>query len=304
MNKISSVIFGCRFNTYEFITSLDKSRYNIEKIITISKKVSKINKVSGYFDLSKLPKNLSKKIVLSKNYSIRLNKLNILISKNKYDLGFSVGWQRIIPTEILNKFKYGVYGMHCSKYKLPNGRGRSPINWSLIEGSTFLYCNIFKYNKNIDDGDLVYSEKIYFSDSEDINTIQQKLCYVFSNFVNHNKNFFKFKKKQKKIKKIVYFKKRSEEDGLINLSKFNAEKLHNFIRAQTKPYPGAYIIHKNKQYRLFKSNYFKYKMNKKFERKIVKIYLDGSFLIYLKNYLIHILDHEIPIKVLIKMNKL
>ena len=244
------------------------------------------------------------KILSSENYSLNLNKLNILKSKNKYDLGFSVGWQRIIPPEILNKFKYGVYGMHCSKYKLPNGRGRSPINWSIIEGSLFLYCNIFKYNKNIDDGDLVYSEKIFFSESENINTIQQKLCFVFNNFVNQNKYFLKNKKKQKKTKKIIFFKKRVAEDGLINLNKLNAEKLHNFIRAQAKPYPGAYIIYKDKKYRLNKSNYFKCKMNKKYEKKIVKVFLDGSFLIYLKHYLIHILDHEIPIKVLHKINKL
>lgn len=304
MNKISSVIFGCRFNTCEFINSLDKKKYNIEKIITISKKTAKLNKVSGYYDLGKLPNNLNRKIISSSNYSLKLNKSNILKSKRKYDLGFSVGWQRIIPTEILNKFKYGVYGMHCSKYKLPNGRGRSPINWSIIKGSTYLYCNIFKYNKNIDDGDLVYFEKLFFSENEDINTIQQKLSFVFSNFVNIKKDFYKNKKKQKKTKNIIYFKKRSSRDGEINLYKFTAKKLHNFIRAQTTPYPGAYIVFKNKKYRLYKSSYFKFKMHKKNERKIVKIYLDGSFLIYLKNYLIHILDHEIPRKVLQNMKNL
>lgn len=217
MNKISSVIFGCRFNTCEFINSLDKKKYNIEKIITISKKTAKLNKVSGYYDLGKLPNNLNRKIISSSNYSLKLNKSNILKSKRKYDLGFSVGWQRIIPTEILNKFKYGVYGMHCSKYKLPNGRGRSPINWSIIKGSTYLYCNIFKYNKNIDDGDLVYFEKLFFSENEDINTIQQKLSFVFSNFVNIKKDFYKNKKKQKKTKNIIYFKKRSSRDGEIRI---------------------------------------------------------------------------------------
>ena len=45
-------------------------------------------------------------------------------------------------------------------------------------------------------------------------------------------------------------------------------------------------------------------MNKKFEKKIVQIFYDGSFLIYLKNYLIHILDHEIPKKILAKIKEL
>ena len=65
----------------------------------------------------------------------------------------------------------------------------------------------------------IYSEKIYFSESENINTIQQKLCFVFNNFVNQNKYFFKNKQKQKNY----FFKKRVAEDGLINLNKLNAE---------------------------------------------------------------------------------
>ena len=304
MSKFSTIIFGCRSNSFDFIKSLNRKKYKIEKIITISRKVAEKNKVSGYCDLSNLPRVISKKILLSKNYSLGLNKDNILDFKKKYEVGFSIGWQRIIPEQILRKFKYGVFGMHCSKFKLPDGRGRSPINWSLIKGSNYIYCNIFQYNKDIDDGDLVYTKKIFFSQNEDINTIQQKLCFIFSNFINENNFFLKKKLKQKKQKKIIYFKKRMAKDGLIKIANFNAEELHNFIRAQTRPYPGAYIIFKDKKYRLYKSNYFYYKMHKKFEKKIVQIFYDGSFLIYLKNYLIHILDHEIPKKILAKIKEL
>ena len=304
MNKISTVIFGCRFNTFDFISSLDKSKYNLDKIVTISKKIAKKNKVSGFYDLSKLSEKISKKIILSKNYSLNLNKNNILESKRKFDIGISIGWQRLIPKEILKQFNYGVYGMHCSMYKFPDGRGRSPINWSLIKGSNYLYCNIFQYNQDVDDGDLVFSKKISFLENEDINTIQQKLCFVFLNFINSNENFFKKKVKQKKAKKIIFFKKRDEKDGLINLKNFNAKKLHNFIRAQTTPYPGAHIIYRKKKYKILRSNYFKFKMNQKFENKIVQIYLDGSFLIYLKNHIIHILNHEIPKKILSSIKQL
>ena len=62
MDKISTIIFGCRFNTLDFISSIDKSKYYLEKIVTISQKTAKKNKVSGYCNLSKFSKKILKKL--------------------------------------------------------------------------------------------------------------------------------------------------------------------------------------------------------------------------------------------------
>lgn len=48
------------------------------------------------------------------------------------------------------------------------------------------------------------------------------------------------------------FPQRSPEDGLINWTK-SSQELHNFIRAQTKPYPGAFTFWKGEKLTIWES---------------------------------------------------
>ena len=43
------------------------------------------------------------------------------------------------------------------------------------------------------------------------------------------------------VTEIKIYPQRKPEDGEINVN-WSADKIHNFIRAQTKPYPGAFFI--------------------------------------------------------------
>ena len=45
----------------------------------------------------------------------------------------------------------------------------------------------------------------------------------------------------------MYFKHRKPEDGLIDWNNFDSKKTFNFVRALTKPYPGAFSLKKNKE---------------------------------------------------------
>ena len=174
------VIFGCRYNTLDFIKSLNESKFDIRLIVSISPSVAKKNNVSGYCDLKKI-RGIKSKVIYSSKYNLQ-NKLIEFFEKKKHYLGFSIGWQRIIPNQILNSFKAGIFGMHCSHLALPSGKGRSPIIWSIIKGHEKLYVQIFKYSKDFDEGPLVYREKIKILKHEDIEVIQKKLSLIFSSF--------------------------------------------------------------------------------------------------------------------------
>jgi methionyl-tRNA formyltransferase len=52
---------------------------------------------------------------------------------------------------------------------------------------------------------------------------------------------------------VTYAKKRREADGEINWNK-PAREVHNFVRAQSKPYPGAYFKFQEKVFRVYSSN--------------------------------------------------
>ena len=123
----------------------------IDLLITIDKKMAKKNSVSGYYDLTNFAKKNKIKIYHLKNYSINNSDLKYL-SKLKYNIGLAYGWQRIIKTEVLDLFESGVYGLHGSYLKLPNGAGRSPFNWSLRKDKKYIYQNIFRYTDQFDRG--------------------------------------------------------------------------------------------------------------------------------------------------------
>ena len=77
-------------------------------------------------------------------------------NNNEFEMGISYGWQRLIPQYILDRFETGVFGTHASPLGLPYGKGRSPLNWSIIRGFNQVYFNLFKYVAKADSG-MMYS---------------------------------------------------------------------------------------------------------------------------------------------------
>jgi methionyl-tRNA formyltransferase len=289
------VIFGCRYNTLDFIKSLNKSKFDIKLIISISPSVAKKNNVSGYCNLKKITE-IKSKVIHSSKYNLQ-NDLIEFFKKKKYFLGFSIGWQRIIPDQILNSFRAGVLGMHCSYLPLPSGKGRSPIIWSIIKGHEKLYVQIFKYVKDFDEGPLVYREKIKILKYEDIDVIQKKLSLIFSSFANeYNFDAIKFLKK-KKQNKLVYFPKRDQNSGKIYLSNYEARSFCDFVRAQAKPYPCAFISYKNFKFKIYEANIFmndkKIQLNKNIK---FHIFSDNTFIFRLKNEYVYVKRHNIKNK--------
>ena len=298
MKKLNVVVFGCRFNTLDFLNFLDKKKFVIKKIITINSAVANKNKVSGYINLSSF-KEYKKKILISDRYDLKDQRITNYFKNKKIDLGISIGWQRIVPLNILDSFKRGVLGMHCSYLKLPNGKGRSPINWTIIKGYKYLFVHIFKYTAKFDEGPILFRKKILIHNDENIFSIQQKLSIIFSVFINNlkYKNLKNFIKKNKYLNKIIYFKKRTEDSGLIELKKHTVQSLCNFVRAQTHPYPGAYFFYKNKKYPIWsaKEIMLPYKFLK---NDSIFIFNDLTFVFKIKNKNIHITEHEIPKKLI------
>ena len=297
MVKKSLVIFGCRNNTLDFINALNKSKFKIDLIVSISPSVAKKNKVSGYFNLKNI-KNIKAKVVFSDKYNLK-NNLRYFFEKKNYDIGISIGWQRIIPDEILNSFNKGIYGMHCSYVPLPSGKGRSPIIWTIIKGYNHMYVQIFKYVNEFDSGPLIFRKKLKIFKYEDIDVLQKKLSIIFSSFVNKF-NFDKIEYlKRKKINSIISFPKRNQNSGLIILKKHNAKSFCNFVRAQTYPYPCAFIAYKNIKFKILEAQIFKDDKQIYIDKDLkFHIFYDRTFIFRLKKDYVYVKKHNINKKYL------
>src|SRR3989344_5076200 len=72
------------------------------------------------------------------------------------DLGIVADFGSIIPGEIFNKPKLGTFNIHFSK--LPDLRGASPIQSTLLRGDTTAWVTIFKLEATLDTGPFLWQK--------------------------------------------------------------------------------------------------------------------------------------------------
>ena len=279
--KIS--ILGSKSTTYELLKDLVELKINIHSVISLDSKKAKINCVANYEG------NKIKKICLLNHIkhnfvsNYKLEEKNIIKIFKKTDVLFVIGWERIIPKDILNVITYGCYGMHGSYKGLPFGRGRSPLNWSLIQGNRFFYTSLFKYNSGIDDGDIVDTKKFEINSHDDIFSLHAKNQMIMSFLIKKNikkilsnsQNFIS----QKNIKP-TYYPKRLPDDGVIDWN-LNTKKIYNIIRALKPPYPSAFTFLNKKKIFIYSARPFDKFLNfNKFKNgSIIKVFLNKFILV-------------------------
>ena len=103
------ILFGCKDTTLHISKLFHRKGVSIN-LITISPQKGLEQKVAGYEDLTKY-RELFKTIYIAKKYNLNdENDFDYFKNLNPF-LGFSIGWQRLVPERILNCFSCGVFGM-------------------------------------------------------------------------------------------------------------------------------------------------------------------------------------------------
>ena len=244
--KKNIVVFGAKEDTITLLKYLQENICIPDLVITLdpSKTKDKYH-ISGVGDVFAYCKKNNIKVIGVGDYTLK----SINLDDYKFDLGICYGWQRIIPQKVLDKFKIGIFGFHASPLGLPFGKGRSPLNWSIIEGRNKVFNHFFKYNSKPDDG-LIYSvikfeinsyDTIDSLNKKSIITAKQQIKELIEDYLNPFVNINKKLKPQKKYIKETFYPKRTPKDGKINLNQSTLE-IYNLIRAVTKPFPGAFLF--------------------------------------------------------------
>ena len=169
----------------------------------------------------------------------RVKDFDNIIRDLSLDLILVLGWHYIIPKSVREKSKHGAWGIHASL--LPNYAGGAPLNWAIINGEKKTGVTLFRLSDGVDDGEII-SQKSFLIDMQDtIKDVYEKAtkssCQILYEAINNIKNIKYIPQDKTKIK---YYPQRKPEDCEIDLSK-SAEEIYNFVRAQSSPYPGAFI---------------------------------------------------------------
>lgn len=156
------------------------------------------------------------------------------------DVILVMGWYFMVPAAIRNLAKKGAWGIHASL--LPKYAGGAPLTWAIINGEEQTGITLFRLDAGVDTGDIIAQEKILIEPLDCIATVYEKATLASEHLIlNALQNFQSLTETPQDMSQRTVYPQRSPEDGLIDMNK-SAQEIYNFIRAQSCPYPGAFLI--------------------------------------------------------------
>ena len=251
------VFFGCTKFSEDLLKSLFLKNHSIVGIFSIPKRYSvsysdaKV-KNTNFADISLIAKKTN--IVHYEVDSVSGKKTadySQEIMKLEPDVILVLGWYYMVPKSIRDIPKYGAWGIHASL--LPKYAGGAPLVWSIIKGEKETGVTLFRIDSGVDDGDIIAQKKFPILEKDTIKEVYQKATIASINILDEVLSSPNIQFTPQDKTKIRIYPQRNPKDGLIDWS-WDIKRIKNFIRAQTKPYPGAYTILNNKKVIIWDAN--------------------------------------------------
>jgi methionyl-tRNA formyltransferase len=164
-----------------------------------------------------------------------------------------IGWTQLLCPHLLQIPRVACLGFHASL--LPKYRGRAPINWALINGEDETGNTLMVLSPEADEGEIVGQRVISISDEDDCASLYEKVSSteveMLSEVLQQARQGGVPRRKQNSADATV-MPRRRPEDGLIEWNR-TSRKVYDWIRALTKPYPGAFTFARARKIMIWKA---------------------------------------------------
>lgn len=154
------------------------------------------------------------------------------------DLGISVAYDQILRCGILTLPRLGCINAHAGR--LPAYRGRNVINWAIINGETELGLTTHVIDEGIDTGPILGQCTVPIGWTDTYGDVLARAVRVLPDLVAQTVAALARGEASPRLQmgRGTYFPGRQEGDEWIDWRATSA-RLHNLIRAITRPGPGA-----------------------------------------------------------------
>jgi methionyl-tRNA formyltransferase len=207
----------------------------IAAVVTISPALAAEHEVSGYVDIGPLAEELGLRCTTLKSYAMSRED----VAATPFDILIVNGWNRIIPAEIIDLARLGAIGLHAGHP--PIGLGRAPLVWNILLGRTDIEVYAFRLTPRADDGDILARRPVEITPQDDVGLLYEKVFFAGARLIDEavNRVAQGERGQPQDMSDAVHYGKRTAADGLIDFSQSEVQ-IHNFVRAQSSPYPGAF----------------------------------------------------------------
>jgi methionyl-tRNA formyltransferase len=170
-----------------------------------------------------------------------------LIRSLQPEIIFSFYYRRLLSKELLAIPPRGGINLHGSL--LPKYRGRSPVNWVLVNGERQTGVTLHYMTEEADAGDIIAQRPVEITFADTALTLSRKVAQAA--LVLFQETFPLIKaglapRIPQDPAQATYYGGRRPEDGKIEWVR-PALALYNLIRAVTAPYPGAFTWYQGKK---------------------------------------------------------
>lgn len=233
---------GANLESYHSLKFLVENGCKINTLITLPS--GQNLGVSDYYDLHEYCQQHQIDVVDTTNVNSE-ETINI-ISGRKPDYLFTLGWSQIFHERFIQCFSKFIIGTHPAK--LPFGRGRAPLPWTVLEDLRSSAVSFFKIDTGVDTGKIIFQrefdihERMYVQELYDI--VAKELASGFYQIYKAIVAGENLPLAEQSSVGITVRGKRVPSDGLIEFHK-SVEETERLIRAVSYPYPGAYCYYKD-----------------------------------------------------------
>lgn len=233
------VVLGCLEETLHTIIHLDRLGVRPDHLLSLADAPDR-DLVSGYTDLRPIADDLGIPFGEVSTYAMTAPADEALIAALSPKVLLVVGWQRLVPRSVLDRIAVATIGFHGSANMLPWGRGRSPINWSIIEGRDRFALHMFLITPGVDDGDIVGVKLYDINPWDDCRTVYYKTAISAAELIAvHVPAVMAGEAGLRQRGEAFEYPKRTPADGRIDWTQ-SSEAICRLVRATTRPYPGAF----------------------------------------------------------------
>lgn len=163
------------------------------------------------------------------------------------DLIFVTDYRYLLPEEVFLKAKLGAVNLHPSI--LPKYRGRASLNWAMINGEREVGLTAHFIDHGVDTGDIIKQILLTVNENDYIGDVLNNIYPLYNKITEEViENFISgtiIRQKQDNSAASIY-PARKPNDGIIDCAK-DAWDILNFIKALSKPYPGAFFNYGGKK---------------------------------------------------------
>lgn len=157
------------------------------------------------------------------------------------ELIFVVGWSQLVKDPFIALAQEGVFGMHPTL--LPRHRGRAPIPWAILSGLARTGVTLFEIvDATADSGAIVGQAVVDIAPDETATTLFDRIAEAHVELIRECAPMLLARtapRRPQEPSRASSWPKRKPTDGIIDWET-RGPYLYDWVRAQTRPYPGAF----------------------------------------------------------------